>query len=697
MRFYEFLRSAPYIRVLVPYIIGILASSFINIPVYVLITLFAILSIALIIVSYFNLLSAYKSRWLWGVFLNISFILAGLSYGKLYSEFKPLPQHEIIISGTILENPKVNPDNYRISIRINAILYSGRWQAVNEKVVCTLQKKSANDPVLNYHILVKAKFKEIKSFGNPFEFDYKTYMNRNGYYYTAYVDSSYWYLKGKSSHFSLTMWALEIRDKILGYYKQLNLPPSSFAVVSALTVGDKRYLDDETKMAYINSGTMHILAVSGMHVGLLFWLLTQLFRPLMLNKRGKQLCSVVILGIIWIYALITGLTPSVVRASVMFSFWIIGDASNKNTSIYNTLSASALLLLIIDPDTIYDVGFQLSYLAVIGIVVFYKDIYNWFFIENFVVKHLWSWMAVSIAAQLLTLPVSLFNFHQFPNYFLLSNIIALPLSTIILYGSIAALFFIPFQSLWIFAGWFLKNFVGWMNGVLIWIEHLPFSISKGIWISEFMTVLLFGIIISFCLFIYFKRAVFLYVVLTGSILFSVNIFIKRYNIETSGEITLFNVPHSFSLHIREGYKSLWIKDSANFNDDRVLQPLKDHIALEQINKVHLQGHNEFAYGDVFLYKNFVVYNGLKFYVWQQKPAFNKYPIKIDYLILHSIKKKDLKLINKFFKVDKIIITSNVNTSYIAEIKQNFSTDRLEIYPLYDRGAWILREYKKNDK
>jgi competence protein ComEC len=648
-------------------------------------------------VAFFNSLNSFKNRWLWGVLISVVFVFAGISYEHLNAEVKPFPKREVVISGNVLENPKVNAGSYRICIRVNAILDSGIWQAADHKVVCTLQKKSGSVPGLNQRIFLKTNFKEIKNFGNPFEFDYKTYMNRNGYFYTAFVDSGNWFIKGKNSHFSLTMWALEIRDMILNYYKQLNLPPSSFAVISALTVGDKRYLDDETKMAYVNSGTIHILAVSGMHVGLLFWLLQQLFRPLMFFKKGKLLRSIAVLVFIWIYALITGLTPSVVRASVMFSFWIIGDTSNRKTNIYNTICASAFLLLIIDPDTIYDVGFQLSYLAVIGIVVFYKDIFNWFYVKNFVLKHVWSWIAVSLAAQLFTLPVTLYNFHQFPNYFLLSNIIALPLSTVILYGSLATLLVIPFKFLWIPAGWFLKILIGWMNGVLIWIEHLPFSISKGIWISEFMTVLLFGIIISFCCYIYFKRTVFVYILLTGSILFSLNIFIKRYKIEHSHEIALFNEPRSFSLYIRNGHKSLWIKDSISFNDERVLKPIRDHMALKEIDKACLHNIRTVADKNIFLYKNFIFYNGLKFYIWEQKPKLKRRPVKIDYLIIHRIRNKDIRLIDSLFKVENIIITSNVYSSNIAEIDHYFSMSKSKVFALSTDGAWVLDNYKKNDK
>ncbi|NJO68117.1 MAG: ComEC family competence protein [Bacteroidetes bacterium] len=458
MSFYEFLRSAPYIRLLLPFIIAIITGQYINLPILLIsgIVIFSFCCFSCLKLS--KKYNTYQNRWLWGFIFCFFMFSSGLLIVQLKENREFLPGgKKLIVTGTVMENPRVTPKTLQVMIKLSGYFDSGKWVKSGQKVVVSIQKSSSGDSLaMNQVVMLQGYWNEFKNNGNPYEFDYKKYMNRSGYYYTAYIDSSSWLITGKNLHFNLAIFAHRLRDNLLDYFRQLNLSSSAFAVISALTVGDKSYLDAGLKSAYVNSGTMHILAVSGMHVALLFWLLQQLTRPLMLWRHGPVLRAILVLFVIWVYALITGLTPSVIRASVMFTFWMIGDTGKRNTNIYNTLASSAFLLLLLNPDTLFDVGFQLSYLAVLGIVVFYKDIYNWLYVNNIVLKYFWSAISVSLAAQLLTLPVSLYNFHQFPNYFLLSNIIALPLSTVILYGSIVALMLAPFKFMWFVTGWFLK-------------------------------------------------------------------------------------------------------------------------------------------------------------------------------------------------------------------------------------------------
>lgn len=696
MSFYEFLRTAPYIRLVLPFMAGILAGHFLDFPqrhIWIFYLLVPLLLILLIVSSF----RTFHLHWLWGVILHVTMLFSGfVAFENTLSQ--PVFKQEMIIArGTIIENGLEKPSTYSLMVQLDAVNENGIWRKSDAKIFVSVQKKALKQFLNpNQRILIRGYFKEIRNFGNPFEFDYKSYMNRNGIYYRAYADSANWFLTGENSDFNLKLWALKLRNRLLHYFRQLNLSQQEFAVISALTVGDKSYLDDELKSAYVNSGTMHILAVSGMHVALLFWLLQQVTRPLMLWKRGQIIRAALGLVIIWIYALITGLTPSVVRASVMFSFLLLGETGNKKVNIYNTLAASALLLLIINPNTMFDAGFQLSYLAVLSIVVFYNDIYKWLYFSNRLLKYIWSMIAVSLAAQLLTLPLTLFYFHQFPNYFLLSNVIALPLSTIILYGSIAALVIAPVKFLLIPLGWLLKAAIWLMNSALIWVEHLPGSLTNGIPVSAVMAVSIFIVVVAVRIFIYNKKAISLIIILLCGIVTSASFLIKRLKLTQSHELVVFNTSGPLVILIRDGFTSYVLTNNPGYNPDRLIKPYIEARMISKTERINLDEHTKFTCPVFSVYKGFLLFGDLKAYIWNRDPGFGK-EVKIDLLIISKVQKKEMKALGKHLVPDEILITSDVIRPAANLLKEVYLINNRHYHFLNAHGAWVYEPTKKNDK
>jgi competence protein ComEC len=626
----------------------------------------------------------FKNRWVWGVLLNIFLIFFGLFITAVNSFRDTLPDGNIIAVGTIIENPVENPSYYHVLVKLTSIKKQQNWATTDVKVQCTLQRNAVKQELyLGEQLTMRSSWGEIKNTGNPFEFDYKKYMNQRGFYYRTFVDSCNWYITGRSG-FVLTIWTLKIRNKILDYFKKLNLSQSAFAVVSALTFGDSSYLDPDLKAAYINSGTIHILAVSGMHIALIFWLLQQITRPLMAWKNGIILRTMIVLSIIWMYSLFTGLTASVVRASVMFSFWMLGDAANRRVNIYNTISASALLLLIIDPQALFDIGFQLSYMAVLGIVVFYKDIFNWLFIRNKILVYIWSMIAVSLAAQLFTIPLTLYYFHQFPNYFLFSNIVALPLSTVILYGAIVALIIAPLKFLWLPVGWLLTLLIDAMNLVLLWIEHLPFSVSSGITITGIMVVSLFAIVVSIRVFIANKKALPVYIILFCCIIMSLEVLRNRVCTLRSSGMIVYNTPSSYLIQIREGFDSYIISGNRDMKHERLVKPYNEQFHLKNIyeiflDSIHFDDHQ-------MLYKNFLFYKDKRIFIWDKQPRFKK-PVKVDVLILSHVKFAEIAYLRKYVDAKEIIITHDVDRRVSKSIRDFYSSRNVHCVTLKTDGYW----------
>ncbi len=274
---------------------------------------------------------------------------------------------------------------------------------------------------------------------------------------------------------------------------------------------------------------MHILSVSGMHVGIVYVFLNFLLRFLNRYRYGKYIKAIIMLFFIFLYAMITGLSPCVIRAAIMLSLPIIAGLMNRNVDIINVIAVSCFVMVSKNPALLVDVGFQLSYLAVIGIVTLYKPIYDLYITSAWIPDKIWSLLAVSLAAQLATLPITLYVFHQFPNFFLLTNILVVPLSSIIIYTGILLLVVGQVPFLGVLTAKLLIFLIKAMNMVIHLIEELPFSTTTGIYIDEIQVALLFVLVGA--VYFYFKsgarRAI--KIILIAGILFMLVITVGKYN------------------------------------------------------------------------------------------------------------------------------------------------------------------------
>jgi competence protein ComEC len=380
----------------------------------------------------------------------------------------------------------------------------------------------------------------------------------------------------------------------------------------------------------------------------------------------------------------------------MFTFWMLGDTGNRNVNIYNTLSASALLLLLLNPQTLFDVGFQLSYMAVLGIVVFYQDIYRWLLFRNVILKYIWSMIAVSLAAQLLTLPLTLYYFHQFPNYFLLSNIIALPLSTVILYGSILALLLAPFPFLWGILGGLLRVSVDGMNKMLIWIEHLPHSVTTGITIPGIMAVLLFLSIAALRIFLFRRKASYLVWMLMCLIVSYASIWIRKMNTLRSDEVVVYNAPIPFLVQLRSGFHNYLLTGSHELTTEKPIQPYNLHHYLTDCLRIFPDSSTILKTGDLMIYKNFIFFSGKKIYFWQKRPDFHK-QTEIDILIISRMTYRDMPVLGKYFRPKHVVVTSGVFGGVAFKLKEYFCRENIPCNVVKTDGAWVLSHIKKIDE
>ena len=317
----------------------------------------------------------------------------------------------------------------------------------------------------------------------PDEFNYKRFLAAKGIHFRQFLGKKLQVLPLKPSN-ELNFAMEHLRHYFAGVIDQYVQRPESKQIALALLLGQKESLGKEVKQAYSATGTQHILAVSGLHVGIIYSIL---LLPLTFFKQKGQLLQksylILVLGLIWIYALMTGFSPSVVRAVVMFSLVTLGQMRKRKPSIWNILAFSALLLLVLDPAIQTDLGFQLSYLAVAGIVGLQPILLRMWAPSNRVLDYFWQMATVTLAAQLITSPLTLHYFHTFPTYFLVANLLIVPLSYIILCAGV------PFLLLaWIpMVGSTLGAIVDFLlfiqNEITYTLQEFPAALWQGIHLS----------------------------------------------------------------------------------------------------------------------------------------------------------------------------------------------------------------------
>lgn len=457
-------------------------------------------------------------------------------------------------------------------VKENSIKCFANVLAVNQKATIGTTliyfKKSPKTQTLQYGdvICLQTKFTEIKSTGNPNEFNYSNYLNKKDIYHQAYVrDSALILVKNEGSSF--VKWLNNSRNFLINLLDKSGLKNENLAVAKALILGEKSGLDRETMNAYSASGTMHVLAVSGLHVGIVMLLLSFILKPLKNIPKGRLIYVTLLVVFIWLYALLTGLCPSVMRATFMFTFVILGKEMERDTSVYQSIMVSAFLLILMDPMVIFDVGFQLSYLAVIGIVFFQPKIYKLYFSKYYLVDKIWQITSVSIAAQLATVSLGLFYFHQFPNLFLISNLIAIPISFVILMIGLIylAVNWIPLVNELCF---YLLDFsLTILNKSVQWIEQIPYSIYSGVWIHWYEAIWHYLIIIVISLMFIYRKAKFL----IGSmvmiiVLLCFNIY-EKIQFQRSNQLVVYNIDDAIAIDVFEGQFNTFRANQTLLKDD----------------------------------------------------------------------------------------------------------------------------------
>ncbi|MEO8582870.1 MAG: ComEC/Rec2 family competence protein [Flavitalea sp.] len=524
-------KEAPFVRILFPFVTGIIIQN--NFP-FSFIPIILILLISLTIITLFaftNLSFKFKYNWIngvsihallfgWGCFLTIE--------NDLSPQAKAADNYfskNTITLVTLREPLSGKPSSWKTIGEIKGLQYDTTFSSPINIIIYF--RKDSFPIQLKYgdRIAFSKPPQRIKNFSSAGDFNYVKYCALRNIYFQIYLGKDdYTIVKGNDASFPGKL-LLSIRDWVISVL-QKNIPSKKeYGFAEALLIGYKDDLEKGLLSSYSNTGVVHVVAISGLHLGLIYGLLKYICIPFGKKSFAKWLTPLIVLSGLWVFSLLAGGGPSVLRSAVMFSSIVLGENIQRRASIINNLAASAFVLLCYDPFWFWDIGFQLSYSALLSIVIFQKAIYHLLPFKNKLGDRLWKLNAVTVSAQLLTVPVSLFYFHQFPNLFLITNFIAVPLSSIVLMGEIG-LCVISFISILskpfgIMVCWLIKL----LNGTIEWMDSFKYSTITGIHIDLFQLVLLYVVIFTAGAWLILKKNKYVKVLLVAVILFMADQFI----------------------------------------------------------------------------------------------------------------------------------------------------------------------------
>ncbi len=554
-------QNIPFLRITIALIAGVIAAQYFVVNE---ILNLLILTAIFILLIFINLKYRYSSSVYFGVLLNIFFFLLGIQANKIYYR-KPLLHEKGVFSAIVLESPVEKPKSYKSVVKISEVILGDSVKPTSEKLIVYFGKTpEAENLEAGDRILFSQTPQLISPKLNPYDFDFKKYYERKKIFRQVYLRADKWQNTGLKK-FSLACKAEKFRNKLIDIYREQPLDSVEFEVLSALTLGYSRELDPETRRVFSSSGAMHVLSVSGLHVGIIFTVLSFLLAFLKKKQWGKWIFVSLVVAILWFYAFITGLSPSVLRASAMFSVFIIGDNMNRRSNIYNSLALTAFFLLLINPGNLFDIGFQLSYAALFGIVFLQSKFEKVIVIRNKVLKYFAALITVSIAAQITTFPITSYYFGQFPSYFWITNLFIIPLTGLLTPVGILLLFVYKIPVISVGIAFILNNILKLSLYLLSGVENLPLSVLSVTITQLQLFLLIITFIFFFRLLVKFRATtikILIFLIILLNLSFIGNEIIRQ----RTSQIIVYDHPGKATLHLISG-KTNYLITEADFQND----------------------------------------------------------------------------------------------------------------------------------
>lgn len=687
----------PFIRIVFLFVAGILFGIYFPefVPISLATIVFGVFGVLYIFISYFR--AEGKIKIINPGFIGLAAVfLAG--YIQVYNSTDYFKANHFVHETdtiehyrvTILRQAQEKENSWKIEAEVDAIKVKDEsWQERTGKVLLYFPKKSF---IAAYkygdQLLIKGSPKLLDGPANPGEFDYKRFLTFRKIYHQHFIREGEAILIGHRPPNRIMDFSIRVRVWADGILKRNITGEREQATASALVLGVTDGLDNDLIGAYAATGSLHVLSVSGLHVGIIYWLILLVLRPLNKTTSGKWTLAIFSIIVLWAYAFVTGLSPSVLRAVAMFSFVAVARPWSQRTNIYNTLAASAFCLLLYEPYLIMSVGFQLSYLAVIGIVYLQPIFSRLWEPKQWLWDNIWQITCVSIAAQIATFALGLLYFHQFPVYFLFSNLFVIPASFLVLVQGIVLIIVSAFQPLASLVGFLLEWTIKLLNYGVFELEGLPYSLIDNVYITTLQCWLLIGSIVLVILLIEYKKFGYAMLATFCIIGFSIIQWTTYFGEINTRKMTVYKVGGHSAWDIIDKGQAYFFSDSILLND---WEKIRFHI---RPNRLHSGVNSVYAANQLNLTREFqgcrlVICKGVT--VLQIYDANFSLPneASVDYVVLGNNAIKSLKEISQL-KFQRLILDSS-NSFYFASriLKEAQQTSR-NAHSVLHQGAFISK-------
>lgn len=631
----------------------------------------------------------FATRYVYAAVLLLAFVAAGalVLYKNNYENDPHFAGHIPNASAYLIrlnEPLTQKPRTYKSTGSIERMLVNGKWLHTKGGAFIYFKKGSvAGNLNIGSQIVVTKKLQRITNNGNPGEFDYAAYCHRNGIYFQQFLNKAEYAVLPENN---ATPWETSLhgtRRWIIRCIDKNIADAEARSVAKALLIGYRSDLDKDILQDFTDAGVIHIIAISGMHLILIGGILVWLLWPLKRLNHGKFIHTFIVLLIVWAFTFIAGAVPSITRAAVMFTVLLLANLLNRKYTVYNALAFSAFLLLVIDPYDLWDAGFILSYAAVLSIVLFYRIIYKRISFQNKILQGLWKLAAMSLAAQIITLPFVLFFFHRFPALFLLANIVAVPLSAVILYAEIGMviLAFVPPAAL--FTGKIVQALILLFDDITGFIGNVSFATIDFAHIT-FVQMAMLLIAMGGLYFLMAARYKNGFTIFAACLAGCVAIWLAKYIRQNSQhKIVVYNISRHYVLdvvqqhHLQSFSDTLFGKSSDEYN--YTLKPSR-----QLLNAVFDTDHLVHAHFPVIEYTN------RRLFVLNKNSAALADTVRnIDVVIVSKNRYIDFVKMKQRFPGAVFVFTNENSLWKIEKWKSACDSLHLHFHSIPDQGAFVM--------
>jgi competence protein ComEC len=570
---------------------------------------------------------------------------------------------------------RLKPDAY--NDKYFASVASIKGQKTIGRLLINIRKDSLKDSFnVDDIILTSAELKAIQKPLNPHQFDYSNYLELKQVYRQLYLEHDKLLLISNNKT-TIYGYADKFRSIINERLIKSGFKDDTLGIINALLLGQRQNIDKTIYNNYVNAGTIHILAVSGLHVGILLLILNFLFRPLLSLKYGNIIRPLLIVILLWSFAVIAGLSPSVTRAVAMFSIISIAMHLKRPTNIYNTLVISAFIILLFKPSFLFEVGFQMSYLAVVGIVSIQPIIYKLLKPKYWLTDKLWQIFTVTLAAQFGVVPISLFYFHQFPGLFFISNIVVIPFLGLILgFG----LLVIVLSLLNLLPEFMVKSYsfiIESLNGFIAWVAQFEGFLFRDIPFTILKVLFSYLFIVALVQIYKFKTFKWIALCLISILCFQGVSFYNTY--ETTNEAFVVFNKSRYSILAHKQNDELLVHhnlDSVKLITDNTI---RNYTIGESINTIELDSlDNVYHYRNktLLVIDSLAIYKGVSF--------------RPEYVVLRNSPRLNLNRMIDSLRPKKIIADASNFKSYVKRWQATCYDKKIPFHYTNEKGAFILR-------